>query len=342
MRGKRVAVAFSGGKDSTAAALILKRAQYRVQLLTMMLGSDGEAEKVAHLRKLASVLDIPLHLVDARSFFRDRIIDEFLQAYRSGLTPNPCVNCNAILKFGWLRELALTEFGAELFATGHYADLIERGGMVFLKEPQDRKKSQIYFLSMIGAEKLKNVAFPISGLTLGEVRDMVRDLPLAHREESQDVCFLNGQPLTHYLRQQIPGMFREGDIVDVQGTRLGSHDGIMHFTMGQRRGTRFSSNRKLYVIGKDVKKNTIVLGEDRHLFNDEVRVKAPVYWRLLGPGEVLRAKIRYMSQWHEIKILETDQFFIRARFTHPVRAITPGQICVFYEDDIIVAAGPIV
>jgi len=342
MTAKKVVVAFSGGKDSTAAALILKKAKYRVQLITMMVGTAGEADKIENIKKLASVIDIPLSLMDARSLFKVKVINEFLNAYQSGLTPNPCVTCNVSLKFGWLWNLAFAKFQADMFATGHYADRIERAGDMFLREPQDRDKSQIYFLSMIGVEKLRKTIFPLSTRSLDQVRDMVRDLPLAHKEESQDVCFLSGQSLNEYLNREIPGMIRKGDIVDVQGKRIGSHDGIMHFTIGQRRGTRFSSDRKLYVIGKDVKNNTIILGEDKDLFSDEIRVRLPVYWRPLRPGEVLRAKIRYMSRLHEIEILETDQGHIRGKFTCPVRAVAPGQICVFYQEDIIVAAGVIV
>ncbi|MCP5104154.1 MAG: hypothetical protein GY950_12280 [bacterium] len=160
------------------------------------------------------------------------------------------------------------------------------------------------------------------------------------KDESQDVCFLDTRKLVEFLQQHLPPVyFREGDILDVNGTKIGTHRGAVYFTVGQRRGTNFSSDRKLYVVKKDVKNNTITLGEEKHLYSQNVKVVKPVFWREIRVGEEFKAKFRYMSPFHKSVITSVTDNYINAAFEEPVKSITPGQIAAFYDNDIIVAAG---
>ncbi len=182
MSCEAVTVAFSGGKDSTAAALLLREQGYEVRALTMRLGLAGEEEKLARIEKLARVLDIPWRVLDVRAAFKNKVLDYFADAYRSGRTPNPCVLCNRFIKFGLLLEDIKKNDPAALIASGHYAAKIFRNGRWFLCEPADRSKSQIYFLAMIDPAVLAKVLFPIAPLTIGQVRKKVAGLPLANIE----------------------------------------------------------------------------------------------------------------------------------------------------------------
>ena len=339
MGKKKVAVGFSGGKDSTTAAILLKQKGYDVIALTMMVGLKGEEEKIEKIEKLAETIDIPLQTVDMRETFKEKVIDYFIRTYSEGRTPNPCVVCNNEIKFKLFMDIALKKTGCDFYATGHYADKIETNGEFFLKEPADSKKSQIYFLAMIGRERLKKVIFPLADLRIAEVRQITAGLPLANKQESQDVCFLQDVQLIEYLKQYIPEKFKEGDILDVEGNRVGTHRGAINFTIGQRRGTRFSSDRKLYVIKTDVVNNTITLGEDKHLFSETVKVTKPVSWKAVKPGDMYNVKVRYLSKFSQAEVIEVSADYIQARFAAPVRAVTPGQVGVFYDKDIIAAAG---
>jgi len=332
-------VGFSGGKDSTTAIILLKRAGYDVSAVTMQLGLEGEEEKLHRIRDLAEILAVPHHTVDFRARFRETVIDEFIRAYAGGFTPNPCALCNVKIKFDLLMGTGRKRGGGELFATGHYADKIEINGRFFLKEPVDRVKSQIYFLSMIGPERLKNVIFPLSSMDVSKVREQVRDLPLGNSRESQDVCFLSGMKLDEFLRREIPGAFTEGDILDIHGKTVGRHQGAVNFTIGQRRGTGFSSPGKLYVVRKDMKNNTITLGGEEYLYSDELTMSEPVFWKEIHAGEKYKARIRYMSGLEDIDVTDVQPDQIKIRFDSPVKSVTSGQICALYENDIIAAAG---
>ena len=169
----------------------------------------------------------------------------------------------------------------------------------------------------------------------------MKDLPLANIKESQDVCFLQNRNLMEYLKQYIPDAFSPGDILDVNSNQIGRHQGALYFTIGQRRGTFFASGKKLYVIKKDITRNTIILGEKSHLLEDSIEVKNPVFWRSLKKGEVLSLRIRYLSSLVLAEITNVTEKGIKAKFSQPKEAITPGQIGVFYDRDIIVAAGHI-
>jgi tRNA-specific 2-thiouridylase len=339
--GKTATVAFSGGKDSTAAILLLREQGYAVKALTMRLGLNNEDEKLARIEKLARLLDVPWQLSDLREAFREKVLDYFLNAYGSGLTPNPCVLCNRHVKFGLLMAEMKKNIPDGFFASGHYADKVCLDGRWFLKEPIDRRKSQIYFLAMIDPSVLAKVLFPIAALAIGQVRAKVAGLPLANMEESQDVCFLQNESLAVFLARHLPDSFRDGDFLNIAGDIIGSHQGAIHFTVGQRRGTGHASDRRLYVVKRDLAANTVTLGDERDLLSGTLTVKTPVFWRTLRVGESLKVKIRYQLQGHEAEITEVDASHIRAGFKKPVRAITPGQFGVFYDGDIIVAAGEI-
>ncbi len=336
---KSVTVGFSGGKDSTTSVILLKEKGYDVSALTMKLGLNGEDEKLEKIKKLAELLDVPHYVTDLSDEFKERIIDYFINAYSSGLTPNPCAMCNIRIKFDLLMNYGLENIGSDLFATGHYAATTEIEGKYFLKEPSDRLKSQIYFLSMIGGNRLKKVIFPIAEISVGNVRDRVKTLPLGNKKESQDVCFLNGLKLNDYLRVHIPEMFRKGKILDVEGNEIGEHDGSVHFTIGQRRGTGFSSSGKLYVIKKDARKNTITLGDEKYLFSKEMELNDCVFWRRIRNGEKLKIRIRYLSELQNVVITEVGDDKIKVVFDNPVKSVTSGQVGAVYEGDIIVASG---
>jgi tRNA-uridine 2-sulfurtransferase len=356
--GETATVAFSGGKDSTAAIILLREQGYAVRALTMRLGLEDEEEKLARVENLARVLAVPWQVLDVRAAFREKVLAYFVNAYRCGLTPNPCVLCNRHIKFGLLLEETGKSDPAARLASGHYADKIfisdpedprrggpegprRGGGRWFLCEPVDRRKSQIYFLAMIGPAALEKIIFPIAALTIDHVRAKVAGLPLANPEESQDVCFLQKEALASYLSRLLPESFVDGDIIDVGGKKIGRHHGAVHFTVGQRRGTGHASDRRLYVVGRDMAANTVTLGDECDLLSAALTVTNPVFWRPLRVGEKLEAKIRYQLHGHEAEIVEVSATRIRAVFKNPVRAATPGQFGVFYDGDVIVAAGEI-
>jgi len=342
MGKKSVTVGFSGGKDSTTSIILLKEKGYDVSALTMRLGLAGEDEKLIRVKELAGILNVPHEIIDLRVEFKERVINYFVDSYKSGITPNPCVICNNRIKFELLMDFGIKNMNSSFFATGHYADKIEIEGKYFLKEPEEKKKSQIYFLSMIGGERLRNVLFPISSISLDKVRETVKDLPLGNSKESQDVCFLSGYKLVDYLKENIPEAFKEGKILDISGKEIGSHEGSINFTIGQRRGTRFPSDGKLYVVKKDVFNNTITLGKEIDLYSECFEVKKPVIWKEIKEGEHYKARIRYMSRFEDVIIKEVSPDSIKAEFASPVKSVTSGQIGAFFEGDIIVASGFIV
>jgi tRNA-specific 2-thiouridylase len=340
--GLPVAVAFSGGKDSTAAVLLLREQGHDVRALTMRLGLAGDDDTLARVETLARGLQLPWDVVDVRDAFRKEVLEHFVQAYRRGLTPNPCVQCNRHIKFGLVLAALEKNAPGSLFATGHYAAKTRRNGRWFLQEPADRRKSQIYFLARIDPPVLEKVLFPIAGLSVSEVRAKVAGLPLANVKESQDICFLQGEDLAAFLMRHAPDGFAAGDFLDTNGNKIGRHNGALHFTVGQRRGTGYASDRRLYVVARDAAANTVTLGDEGDLRAGSLASALPVYWRPLQVGEELAVKVRYGLHAHAATITEAGGDRLGAIFKKPVRAVTPGQLAVFYDGDTIVAAGEIV
>ena len=213
---------------------------------------------------------------------------------------------------------------AGLLATGHYAAKACMDGRWFLQEPADRRKSQIYFLAMIEPAVLEKVLFPIAGLTVEEVRAKVAGLPLANAKESQDVCFLQDEDLAAFLARHVPEGFRAGDLLDAGGKKIGRHQGALHFTVGQRRGTGHASDRRLYVVGRDLAANTVTLGDEGDLLSSTLAVADPVFWRPLRAGEKLSVKVRYRLRGHEAEIGEAGRERIRGDFQKTGARRDPG------------------
>lgn len=340
MKKQKVVVGLSGGKDSTAAIILLQQQGFEVNALTMLLGLPDEEEKMEKISRLAQTLQIPFFTFDARELFRTKVIDYFINAYAESLTPNPCVVCNKEIKFKLLMEHALANMDADYYATGHYAAKSSVNNSWFLREPQDVRKSQIYFLSMINPGALEKIIFPIAHQPIHHVREIVAGLPLAGHGESQDVCFLAGLNVHNFLQAHLPvRYFKPGPFYDVAGNIIGSHNGAVFYTIGQRRGIRYAGGCRLYVTDKDVQGNAITLGEEKHLNSSVIHVVKPNFWRPIAAGEVFSAKFRYMSAFHTVTVASVSPQSIVLNAEKPVKAIAPGQVAVLYQQDMIIAAG---
>ncbi|MDR3574740.1 MAG: tRNA 2-thiouridine(34) synthase MnmA [Anaerolineaceae bacterium] len=347
-----VVVAMSGGVDSSVAAALLVEQGYPVIGMMLRLWSEPGFENenrcctpdaMAQARKVAAQLGIPFYAVDSRDRFRQQVVETFLEGYRQGLTPNPCMVCNRQIRWGYLMDQARA-IGAEYMATGHYARLNRLpGGKVELRCGQDEAKDQSYVLGMLNQDQLTHSLFPIGDYKKPEVRELARrfGLPVAERAESQDLCFLAGQDYRQFLSRIASDVVKPGLIVNQQDEVLGEHHGLAFYTIGQRKGIMISGPIPLYVISKKVSENKLVVGPKEELGLDEMYV-ADVNW-VSGerPENISRVKvkIRYKADfaWASVEVSVNDT--IHVRFEKIMRDITPGQIAVFYNNDVVLGAG---
>jgi tRNA-specific 2-thiouridylase len=347
-----VVVAMSGGVDSSVAAALLVEQGYPVIGMMLRLWSEPGFENenrcctpdaMAQARKVAAQLGIPFYAVDSREQFHQQVVESFLQGYRQGLTPNPCMVCNRQIRWGFLMDQALS-LGAEYMATGHYARLRRlQEGKVELLCGQDELKDQAYVLGMLNQDQLSHSLFPLGEYKKPEVRELARrfGLPVAERAESQDLCFLAGQDYRQFLARFANDVIKPGLIVNQQGDILGEHQGLAFYTIGQRKGIKISNPEPLYVIAKNIQQNKLVVGPKEQLGRDEMDV-SNVNW-VLGEKpenvERVKVKIRYKADfaWAALEISSDNR--IHVQFEKLMRDITPGQIAVFYNEDVVLGAG---
>lgn len=336
----RVAVGFSGGRDSVAAALLLQEQGHRVEALTLRLGVPGEDDRLVVSERLAKRMRIPHRVVDARETFLSHVIQPFLAGYAAGITPNPCVLCNARIKFDFLLQAAL-ENGADRLATGHYARLQKMDQRWLLSEPLQADKSQVYFLAMVDPARMQRVCFPLADVSFETVQRLTHGFSVVIGKSSQDVCFIGRRSLEDYLRQHISSAFVPGPILNSREEEIGSHQGLAAVTIGQRRGLGYAAGKPLYVVKKDVARNAVILGEESELAAREITVSTPNYWLPLQAGDRVEARIRYGSPKTPAVMIRADAVHITARFDAPVQALTDGQLGVFYREETVAAAGMI-
>jgi len=335
----KVAVALSGGVDSSAAALLLKEAAYEVIGIHVRLWDSANFDYQAHRAEdICRILGIPYHQVDLQKEFESCVVDYFCQEYQRGRTPNPCVACNQRIKFGLLLDKALS-MGADYLATGHYAKVEHsRDGHRLLKAA-DTRRDQSYFLYTLTQEKLKRVLFPLGEHSKDEVKQMAKQagLPTAAKS-SQDICFISQKNYGVFLSQRFPSL--PGDIVDTQGKTLGQHRGIAFYTIGQRHGLGLASGKPLYVIRIEPESNRVALGLEKELYTQKLSAGKLNWISGKVPREPIkaRAKIRYKSKEAEVTLSFRNDS-VDVHFAQPQKAITPGQAVVFYNVDEILGGG---
>ncbi len=335
----RVAVALSGGVDSSVAAYLLMKSGYRVEGVHALLYESAKSHYHAQQAKnICTFLDIPFRQLDLREEFTRFVIDYFYQEYQSGRTPNPCLACNRYIKFGLLLEEILSS-GIEYMATGHYVRKEWRSGSYRLLKALDSKKDQSYFLYMLNQEKLGHVLFPIGDYCRPEVEQIAEreKIPVAS-ESSQDICFISSRSKYHdFLKKHLS--FELGDIEDTNGKLLGKHQGIALYTIGQRHGLGIYSDEPLYVIRIDSEENRLVLGRKEELYSSGLTVEK-LNWIVESPASqiALDSKIRYRSPEVKSTLFLTAEY-ARVRFKLAQRAVTPGQAVVFYQGEEVLGGG---
>ncbi|MCG9895364.1 MAG: tRNA 2-thiouridine(34) synthase MnmA [Fimbriimonadaceae bacterium] len=351
-----VCVAMSGGVDSSVVPILLKKRGYRVIGVTMQIWQESQTDPrhagccslgaVEDARRVARILDIPHYVINFKEEFKRSVIDEFVREYEQGRTPNPCVTCNQTVKFDSLMSTA-RELGCDLLATGHYARIRRdaKTGRRRLMKARGQGKDQSYVLYGLTQEQMEGVMFPLGELgDKAETRQLARDagLPVADKPDSQDICFVSeAGGYREFLRKARPEMFRRGELVTPDGSRIGEHDGVADFTVGQRRGLGVAQGRPLYVLGLHPSTNQVVVGDRDGLLSQEVMLE-DVVWGGAGEPEApvrVQARIRYNMTEEPGTLFGGSQ--PRLVFDSPVRAVTPGQIAVAYRGQTVVAGGRI-
>jgi tRNA-specific 2-thiouridylase len=354
MAGEKVIVAMSGGVDSSVAAALLKEQGYQPLGAFMCAGlADAgpggpkrccSPQDSADARAVAMRLGIPFSVLDFAGDF-EHLINRFCEEYGSGRTPNPCVLCNRDLKFGRLFEYA-DAAGAAYVATGHYARVEWEAGRWRLKRGMDRAKDQSYFLFAIPPERLERVRLPLGELSKPEVRRIARDLglPVHDKQESQEICFVPGT-VGDLVRRRRPDLVRPGPILDLEGRQVGRHEGIVNFTIGQRRGLRVALGRPQYVVAIRPSDGAVIVGP-AEAAKAAGLVAEDVVWHEPVPREPIRAEvqIRYRHAaapaWIErLEQAPDGREAAGVRFDQPQPAVTPGQAAVFYRDDRVLGGG---
>ncbi|HEY42466.1 MAG TPA: tRNA 2-thiouridine(34) synthase MnmA [Anaerolineae bacterium] len=344
-----ITVAMSGGVDSSVAAgLLVERGENVIGLMMRLWGSGPDnrnrccsPEDVAIARRVAAHLNVPFHLFDVQDLFKKKVVNDFLDGYAQGLTPNPCIVCNRHIRWGALLEHAQL-MGATYLATGHYARIEERNGQFFLLRGRDQEKDQSYVLSILNQDDLSHTLFPLGALTKKEVREHAHRmaLPVAEKPESQDLCFVPDGDYRDFLHQQnvspIPG-----PIISHEGEILGEHQGLLNYTIGQRRRLGVTKSYPLYVLEKVINTNTLVVGPRSSLGRNHF-LAGPVNW-IRGDAPDDRFKVGVQVRYKSREVLSSlellEDGYIRVKLENDLPDITPGQSAVFYQGEICLGGG---
>ncbi len=352
-----VAVGMSGGVDSSLAAALLREQGYQVIGLTMKIyGGEltciasrghacygpGEEEDIEVTASVAAHLGIPLHVIDLHAEYREHVLSHFTNEYLTGRTPNPCTRCNPMLKFGFLLEKARAAgIAFDFFATGHYVRVSrDEHGRCVLKKARDAKKDQSYFLYALPPSLLGSLLFPLGDMSKGDVRARAEELqlPVSRRPESQD--FIEGGAYGDLFNESD---IRPGPVIDASGRRLGTHRGIIHYTIGQRRGIGIAHSEPLYVTGIDAARNAIIIGPKAALYSSGLHAAGLhlLSTDALSAGRAVQARIRHNHSPAPAIVTSCDSDSVAIAFEQPQLSVTPGQAVVFYDGDIVLGGAVI-
>ena len=348
-------IAMSGGVDSSVAALLMQERGYDCIGCTMKLYDNEDAgidrshtccslDDIEDARSVARMLGIPYYVFNFKDEFRERVIDKFIRCYECGLTPNPCIDCNHYLKFDKLYQRS-RELGCECMVTGHYARVERDGKKWVLKKGFDAAKDQSYVLYHMNQELLAHLVLPLGDMKKSQIRELAEKHAFvnADKPDSQDICFVPDGDYARVIEMHTGRTYPSGDFVTRDGAVLGRHKGIIHYTIGQRRGLGIASARPLYVCAIDTERNEVVLGHEDDLLAAGAYAEN-MNWISgeIPAGEIrCRVKTRYRQKEQSARVRATDDGGIRIVFDEPQRALTPGQAAVLYDGDVVLGGGTI-
>ncbi|MBO4353936.1 MAG: tRNA 2-thiouridine(34) synthase MnmA [Clostridia bacterium] len=348
-------IAMSGGVDSSVAAYIMRSNGYDCIGCTMKLYDNEDAgvpkdhsccslDDVEDARSVAYKLGMPYYVFNFSDDFKEKIICKFIESYENGRTPNPCIDCNRYMKFDKLYERAKL-LGCEYVVTGHYARIDKENGRYVLKKALDASKDQSYVLYSLTQDQLAHTLFPLGETSKDETRLIAEKCGFsnAHKPDSQDICFVPDGDYAKVIALHTGKTYAPGDFIDKDGNVIGTHRGIVHYTIGQRKGLGVSAATPLYVCKIDVEKNTVTLGEDRDLFSTELTVGDFNWISGEAPRDPFKcdAKIRYRQKQQPATVFPLEDEKVKIVFDEPQRAITPGQAAVLYDGETVLGGGAI-
>lgn len=341
----KVLLGMSGGVDSAVSAILLKEQGYEVYGVTLKLWGQ---EKVEDAEKICTKLGIEHYRIDAKKEFKERVIDDFICKYKINQTPNPCIECNKYLKFGYMYELA-QKMGIEYLATGHYAKMeySEKYERYVIKKAKNLAKDQSYVLYNMPKNLLGKVIFPLGEIENKEkIREIARNynLEVANKPDSEDICFIPDGDYKKFLEENSDIQPKNGKIVNTKGEVLGEHQGLYRYTIGQRKGLGIAYSEPLYVIGFNTDKNELIVGIENELYKSEMLVNN---LNLLLVNEIpnsikVMVKTRYSTKEYPATIKMIEKGTIKVKFDNLVARITPGQSAVFYIEDMVLGGGKII
>lgn len=358
MEKKRVVVGMSGGVDSSVAAWLLKEQGYDVIGVTMQIWQDEEEKlqeenggccgltAVDDARRVAASLDIPYYVMNFKREFKENVIDYFVDEYIGGRTPNPCIACNRFVKWESLLKRSM-DIGADYIATGHYARVEQLpGGRYAVRTSATGRKDQTYALYNLTQEQLKRTLMPVGGYTKEEIREMAAkmNLPVAHKPDSQDICFVPDGDYASFIEKTADQTFPQGNFVLADGTIVGRHNGIIHYTVGQRKGLGVAMGYPVFVLAIRPETNEVVLGKAEESLSRYVRADRINFMSVedLKEPKKVWAKIRYNHKGAWCTVERTGEDEILCTFDEPLRAAAPGQAVVLYDGEYVLGGGTII
>ena len=345
---KKIMIAMSGGVDSAVAAYLLQNDGYDCSGAIMRLFDKSGAGALSDAEDAQSIcrkLDIDFHIFDCRNEFKEKVIDSFTDVYEKGGTPNPCVICNRYLKFDLFLQKA-KETGADCMATGHYARIEKSGDRFLLKKGVDLTKDQSYMLYSLSQNQLSRAFFPLGTMTKAEIRQIAEENGFvnARKKDSQDICFVPDGDYASVIKEFTGKVYPRGNFVSVSGDILGTHQGLINYTVGQRKGLGCAFGEKLYVKEKNVDTNEVILARNEELFSSSLDA-CDFNWIAFdkAPENLLaNVKIRYSASESPAKIIATGENEVHVEFESPQRAIAKGQAVVVYDGEYVLGGGTII